>query len=147
VRHHPLEEISKDDVVVLQKNLSKRDVDELVSRISSHAGDTALDGYANEPSFLNDDEFRRYVSYLPSHHLNIPSRMNILMLQNSGIMKRPVPSNLRTLHLVLAKNSGGSVLRVTIIIGKQQSTREQLEIKQVVHSVPIEGSARQITYR
>jgi len=52
-------------VIVPQKNLSKTDVDELVSRIASLTS-LSLDGYANEPSFTNDEEFRRFVSYLPS---------------------------------------------------------------------------------
>jgi len=62
VRHRPLEAISRHDVIVPQKNLSKPDVDELVSRIASLTG-LSLDTYAKEPSFLSDDEFRRYVSY------------------------------------------------------------------------------------
>ena len=65
VRHRPLEALSKHDVIVPQKNLSKTDVDELVSRIAILIG-LSLDSYANEPSFLNDAEFRRFVSYLPS---------------------------------------------------------------------------------
>ena len=65
VRHNPLEAISEHDVIVPQKNLSKTDVDELVSRIGSLTS-LSLDRYANEPSFINDEEFRRFVSFLPS---------------------------------------------------------------------------------
>ena len=65
VRHHPLEALSKHDVIVPQKNLSKTDVDKLVSRIASLTS-LSLDMYANEPSFTNDEEFRRFVSFLPS---------------------------------------------------------------------------------
>jgi len=65
VRHNPLEAISEHDVIVPQKNLSKTDVDELVYRIASLTS-LSLDRYANEPSFTNDEEFRRFVSFLPS---------------------------------------------------------------------------------
>lgn len=65
MRHHPLEALSKHDVIVPQKNLSKTDVDKLVSRIASLTS-LSLDMYANEPSFTNDEEFRRFVSFLPS---------------------------------------------------------------------------------
>ena len=65
MRHHPLEVLSKHDVIVPQKNLSKTDVDKLVSRIASLTS-LSLDMYANEPSFTNDEEFRRFVSFLPS---------------------------------------------------------------------------------
>jgi len=65
VRHRPLEALSKYDVIVPQKNLSKTDVDELVSRIASLTG-LSLDTYANKSSFINDGEFRRYISFLPS---------------------------------------------------------------------------------
>jgi len=65
VRHRPLEALSKHDVIVPQKNLSKTDVDKLVFRIASLTS-LSLDRYANEPSFTNDEEFRRFVSFLPS---------------------------------------------------------------------------------
>ena len=65
VRHRPLEAISEHDVIVPQKNLSKTDIDQLVSCIASLTG-LSLDTYAKEPSFLNDEEFRRFVSFLPS---------------------------------------------------------------------------------
>ena len=60
-----VEALSKHDVIVPQKNLSKTDLDELMSRIASLTS-LSLVAYANEPSFINDEEFRRFVSFLPS---------------------------------------------------------------------------------
>ena len=136
VRQHPLKATSKDDVIVPRKILSKRDVDELVSRIAPLTG-LSLDSYSKEESFLNDALFRRYVSYLPSPPPEYSLKNEYPDVAEQWDYERTVHSNQRTSHLVLTKKFGGNVLKVMITNGKPLSIRELVEIRRVVHSVLI----------
>jgi len=69
VREHPLQLTSPNDVLVTRKYLTKSDLNRLVSKIrslSEHQLGNGLRNYKNESAFLNDKQFRRFISFLPS---------------------------------------------------------------------------------
>jgi len=69
VRENPLQKLSKSDVIVLKKTLTKNDLNNLIIEIKEileQSTDINFDEYINNSSFLNEDDFNRFVSFLPS---------------------------------------------------------------------------------
>ena len=69
VREHPLKVISQNDIVIPEGNLTKNDLNDLIFKIKSVLNlseDINFDSYIANPSFLNELEFKRFVSFLPS---------------------------------------------------------------------------------
>mgnify|MGYP000020462219 CR=1 FL=1 len=68
IRVHPLKVISKNDIVVAN-DLNKDDLNALILKINTVFKlplDINLDAYIKNQSFLNEAEFKRFISYLPS---------------------------------------------------------------------------------
>ena len=69
VRQYPLEAISKNDIIVSNKQLSKTDIDDILKRInliSENNNQSKIDEYLSKKSFVNEEVFREYKSYFPS---------------------------------------------------------------------------------
>jgi hypothetical protein len=69
VREHPLQVISKNDVIVQQKPLTKDDLNALILNIKAGLKlplKINCDDYIGNSSFLNEKEFKRFISFLPS---------------------------------------------------------------------------------
>jgi len=68
IREHPLKIISSSDIVV-GKDLNKDDLNTLILKIKEvfkFLPNINLDAYMKDSSFLNQVEFKRFISYLPS---------------------------------------------------------------------------------
>jgi very-short-patch-repair endonuclease len=69
VRHHPLKSLSKNDVVVINSTLEKKDLDEILKKIYPFI-DNKIKGkintYFDKSSFVNEELFKKYLSYFPS---------------------------------------------------------------------------------
>ena len=69
VRHYPLKLLSKNDVIVNNESLSKKDLDEILKKIYSFVGSHIKDKikiYLSKSSFVNEELFKEYRSYFPS---------------------------------------------------------------------------------
>ncbi|WP_371194561.1 zinc-ribbon domain-containing protein [Glaciecola sp. SC05] len=67
VREHPLPKLSLLDVITPAREISKQDVDALITSIVALVPSTAnmVSDYLKETEFVNDDEFLVYMSYFP----------------------------------------------------------------------------------
>jgi hypothetical protein len=69
VREHPLEVISINDIVVQQYSLTKDNLNALIMKIKAglkQPVEINFDDYINNSTFLNEKEFNRFISFLPS---------------------------------------------------------------------------------
>ena len=68
VREHPLPPLSKLDVITPVKEVTKKDVDSLMSGIAILASDCSqrAQAYISESEFINSDEYSLFMSYFPS---------------------------------------------------------------------------------
>ena len=67
VRQYPLKKILDTDLVLERKNLEKSDLDLLVSQIHRYFDrELALEEYLTKQSFVNDGDYRTYLSYFPN---------------------------------------------------------------------------------
>ena len=69
MRQHPLKIISKNDVIVSKKSITKDDLNTLILKIKAslkHPEEIIFDVYTSNSFFLNEKEFKRFVSFLPS---------------------------------------------------------------------------------
>lgn len=85
VRHKPLEKLSKNDVIVENDNLTKKDLDNIINSIIIFCDSKQkkiLNNYLKYKSFINEKGYKKYLSYFPSP---IPSRS--LALTNSKLAK------------------------------------------------------------
>jgi len=69
VREHPLQVISKNNVIVKQKSLTKDNLNTLILKIKAGLKPPLkidFDDYISNCSFLNEKEYERFISFLPS---------------------------------------------------------------------------------
>jgi hypothetical protein len=69
VREQPLELLSKKDLNVSQDSISKSDLNEVLKRIYPFVDNEhkkKINDYFDIPAFVNEDLFKKYVSYFPS---------------------------------------------------------------------------------
>jgi very-short-patch-repair endonuclease len=69
IREYPLKKISKNDLINKNNNLTKDNLNDLVLKIKEKLKPSSkinFDKYLLEPIFLNEAEFKRYLSFLPS---------------------------------------------------------------------------------
>jgi hypothetical protein len=69
VRQHPLKSLSKNDVIVSNGSLEKKDIDELLKKIYPFVDKTIkekINTYLVKSSFINEDLFKEFRSYFPS---------------------------------------------------------------------------------
>jgi len=68
VRQHPLKPLTEEDVMV-GYSLEKKDLDEILKRIAPYVDNNIkekINTYLVQPSFVNDELFKKYRSYFPS---------------------------------------------------------------------------------
>ena len=69
MRERPLERLTKNDVIINQGSLTKDDLNNLIHKMKVFLNETLNSKYAEyieHSSFLNETEFKRFISFLPS---------------------------------------------------------------------------------
>jgi len=69
VRHSPLKKLSEQDLVIKNETLTKSDLNLIVANIRAFVPKNTvekLDVYENSETFLNDEIFKKYLSYFPN---------------------------------------------------------------------------------
>lgn len=93
VRETPLEPTSPNDITVPNHILNMKVMDQLVLKIKSvlkQSNEIRFDDYLNKSSFLNDKEFRRFISFFLHPRLNTQFLTLIQILQQNGILRKTV---------------------------------------------------------
>jgi very-short-patch-repair endonuclease len=69
VRELPLKKLSKDDVLVSQNGVTKNDLNAIFEKILDKVSDTqktVIKNYIQKKKFVNEKEFKKYLSFFPS---------------------------------------------------------------------------------